>query len=57
MPVNVFFQSALLGFLYAGLGFVAWLLRVCGWRRDLVGEIERHVGPTHLRDLHAQATR
>ena len=36
MPVNASFQSALLGFLYAGLGFVAWLLRVCGWRRDLV---------------------
>ena len=29
-------QSALLGVLYAALGFVAWLLRVCGWRRELV---------------------
>ena len=29
-------QSALLGVLYAVLGLVAWLLRVFGWRRDLV---------------------
>ena len=29
-------QSALLGVLYAAMGFVAWLLRVFGWRRQLV---------------------
>jgi KDO2-lipid IV(A) lauroyltransferase len=35
-PVNSFFQSALLGVSYAILGFAAWLLRVLGWRRELV---------------------
>ena len=29
-------QSALLGVLYAVLGGVAWLVRVLGWRRELV---------------------
>ena len=29
-------QSALLGVLYAAMGSVAWLLRVFGWRRELV---------------------
>ncbi len=44
--------------LFVGPMFVvAEALFATGWRRDLVGEIERHVGPTHLRDLHAQATR
>jgi uncharacterized membrane protein YGL010W len=28
-----------------------------GWGRDLLRDIERHCGPTHLRDLHAHATR
>ncbi len=44
--------------LFVGPMFVvAEALFATGWRRDLVGEIERHVGPTHLRDLHVQATR
>jgi Kdo2-lipid IVA lauroyltransferase/acyltransferase len=34
--LNTLFQSALLGFLYAVFGLVAWGMRVCGWRRDLV---------------------
>ena len=29
-------QSAVLGVLYAAMGFAAWLLRVFGWRRELV---------------------
>jgi len=34
--LNTLLQSALLGFLYAVFGIVAWALHVCGWRRDLV---------------------
>jgi Kdo2-lipid IVA lauroyltransferase/acyltransferase len=34
--LNTLLQSALLGFLYAVFAPVAWALRVCGWRRDLV---------------------
>ena len=30
------FESTLLGFLYAALGLVAWLMHRLGWRRDLV---------------------
>jgi len=34
--VKTLLQSALLGVLYAAMGSAAWLLRVFGWRRDLV---------------------
>jgi KDO2-lipid IV(A) lauroyltransferase len=34
--LNTLLQSALLGFLYAVFGLVAWAMRVLGWRRDLV---------------------
>jgi KDO2-lipid IV(A) lauroyltransferase len=34
--LNTLLQSALLGFLYAVFAPVAWAMRVCGWRRDLV---------------------
>jgi len=40
--LNTLLQSALLGFLYAVFGLVAWATRVCGWRRDLVrGQLAR----------------
>ncbi len=44
--------------LFVGPMFVAAeAMFAIGWGRELVGEIERRVGPTHLRDLHLQATR
>ncbi|MDH4313010.1 MAG: hypothetical protein OEW57_15390, partial [Gammaproteobacteria bacterium] len=50
-------QSALLRVLYAAMGFVAWSLRVCGWRRELV---RRHLarclpelGESRRRDIEA----
>ncbi len=44
--------------LFVGPMFVvAEALFAAGWCRSLSAEIVRRVGPTHLRDLHAHATR
>ena len=51
------FVDDLSGLFVGPMFVVAEALFATGWGRDLVGEIERRVGPTHLRDLHAQATR
>jgi len=55
--VKTLLQSALLGVLYAAIGTAAWLLRVSGWRRDLV---RRHLarclpelGESRRRDIEA----
>lgn len=53
-PVYLGHPSTLLT---APMFVAAEALFAAGWGRSLVTEIERRVGPTHLRDLHAHATR
>ncbi len=45
------FVDDLVGLLVGPMFVVGEALFALGWGRDLAGEIERRVGPTHLRDL------
>jgi uncharacterized membrane protein YGL010W len=45
------------GLLGGPMFVVGEALFALGWGKGLLAEIESHVGPTHLRDLHAPATR
>ncbi len=51
------FVDDLRGLLVGPMFVVAEALFALGWGRSLAAEIESRVGPTHLRDLHAPATR
>ncbi len=45
------------GLLVGPMFVVAEAMFALGWERPLAAEITRRVGPVHLRDLHAHATR
>lgn len=45
------FVDDLVGLLVGPMFVVGEALFALGWGRDLAGEIERRVGPTHIRDL------
>ncbi len=45
------FVDDLVGLLVGPMFVVGELLFALGWGRELLGEIERRAGPTHLRDL------
>jgi uncharacterized membrane protein YGL010W len=51
------FMDDLRGLLVAPMFLVGEALFALGWGKSLLAEIESRVGPTHLRDLHAPATR
>lgn len=51
------FVDDLLGLLVGPMFIVAEGLFALGWGRDVLEEIERRAGPTHLRDLAASTTR
>ncbi len=51
------FVDDLRGLLVGPMFVVAEGLFALGWGKSLLAEIEMRVGPTHLRDLHAPATR
>jgi uncharacterized membrane protein YGL010W len=51
------FLDDMRGLLVGPMFVVAEALFALGWGRKLLAEIEARVGPTHLRDLHAPATR
>jgi uncharacterized membrane protein YGL010W len=51
------FVDDILGLLVGPMFVAAEVMHLGGFSRSLFTEIERRVGPTHLRDLHAQATR
>ena len=51
------FVDALRGLLVGPMFVTAEVLFALGWGKPLAAEIERRAGPTHLRDLHAPATR
>ena len=51
------FVDDLVGLLVGPMFVVAEWLFAAGWRHDLLTEIERRVGPTHLRDLAAPVPR
>jgi uncharacterized membrane protein YGL010W len=51
------FVDDLRGLLIGPMFVVGEALFALGWGKGLLAEIEARVGPTHLRDLHAPATR
>ena len=51
------FVDDLVGLLVGPMFVVGEWLFALGWGHDLLAEIERRAGPTHLRDLAAPATR
>jgi uncharacterized membrane protein YGL010W len=51
------FVDDLVGLLVGPMFVVGEWLFALGWGHDLLAEIERRAGPTHLRDLAASATR
>jgi uncharacterized membrane protein YGL010W len=51
------FVDDLRGLLVGPMFVVGEALFALGWGKGLLAEIETRVGPTHLRDLHAPATR
>jgi uncharacterized membrane protein YGL010W len=51
------FVDDLRGLLVGPMFVVGEALFALGWGKPLAAEIESRVGPTHLRDLHAPATR
>jgi uncharacterized membrane protein YGL010W len=51
------FADDLVGLLVGPMFVVGEWLFALGWGQDLLAEIERRAGPTHLRDLAASATR
>ena len=51
------FVDDLVGLLVGPMFVVGEWLFALGWGRDMLAEIERRAGPTHLRDLAAPATR
>ena len=51
------FADDLVGLLIGPMFVVGEWLFALGWRPDLLAEIERRAGPTHLRDLAAPAAR
>jgi uncharacterized membrane protein YGL010W len=51
------FVDDVVGLLVGPMFVVGEWLFALGWGRDLLAEIERRAGPTHLRDLAAPATR
>jgi uncharacterized membrane protein YGL010W len=51
------FMDDLRGLLVGPMFLVGEALFALGWGKSLLNEIEARVGPTHLRDLHAPATR
>jgi uncharacterized membrane protein YGL010W len=51
------FVDDVIGLLVGPMFVVGEWLFALGWGRDLLAEIERRAGPTHLRDLAAPATR
>ena len=51
------FVDDLVGLLVGPMFVVAEALFALGWGKDLLAEIERGAGPTHLRDLDAPAAR
>ena len=51
------FVDDLRGLLVGPMFVVGEALFSCGWGKALLAEITSRVGPTHLRDLHAPATR
>jgi uncharacterized membrane protein YGL010W len=51
------FVDDMVGLLVGPMFVVAEWLFALGWGHDMLAEIERRVGPTHLRDLAAPATR
>lgn len=51
------FVDDIVGLLVGPMFVVGEWLFALGWGRDMLAEIERRTGPTHLRDLAAPATR
>ncbi len=51
------FVDDLRGLLIGPMFVVGEALFALGWGKSMLAEIEKRVGPTHLRDLHAPATR
>jgi uncharacterized membrane protein YGL010W len=51
------FADDLVGLLVGPMFVVGEWLFALGWGQDMLAEIERRAGPTHLRDLAAPATR
>jgi uncharacterized membrane protein YGL010W len=51
------FMDDLRGLLIGPMFVVGEALFALGWGKSMLAEIEARVGPTHLRDLHAPATR
>jgi uncharacterized membrane protein YGL010W len=51
------FVDDVVGLLVGPMFVVGEWLFALGWGRDMLAEIERRAGPTHLRDLAAPATR
>jgi uncharacterized membrane protein YGL010W len=51
------FVDDIVGLLVGPMFVVGEWLFALGWGRDMLAEIERRAGPTHLRDLAASATR
>jgi len=51
------FVDDIVGLLVGPMFVVGEWLFALGWGRDMLAEIERRAGPTHLRDLAAPATR
>jgi len=51
------FVDDVVGLLIGPMFVVGEWLFALGWGRDMLAEIERRAGPTHLRDLAAPATR